>query len=432
MKKTNRFKVIDQDHGKLIYIPQINETIVLKNETWEKLKKEGRMQELLELIDERIQNKNIVQPSSNKSPTVYLNVSNACNLRCTYCYANYGQYSTSENTMSFETAQKTIQYFLNEYGSIGMINFFGGEPLIAFGLIEKVVAYVEELVAKNEMKKPNFSMVSNGTLMKDEIADFLFKHHFSVTISIDGPKEIHDHHRPFVSQKGSHEKVVKAIQTLKSKGLTPGVEVTFSQKHLDMGITPLSILKYLRDDLGVSHVTLAPVGQRDDTELNLSEQRKNFNDQYLEAVRFSLDSLTSNNPIYLSFVTQLLNPIRTNTQRPQEQFCYASLGNDHFAVSAKGEFFPCQMFNDNQKYKLGSIHDGSLKSLPSYQKVMNEFSAQGKDHKDCINCWAKEACFICTAGVLLETGSLDAIPKHRCDLVKRSLKEVIKFTMAKK
>jgi uncharacterized protein len=74
-----------------------------------------------------------------------LNLTNNCNLGCEYCYARQGKYDNPGEVMSFETARNSVDLLINSVhnnnGSKLTIGFFGGEPLLEFDLIEKIVAY---------------------------------------------------------------------------------------------------------------------------------------------------------------------------------------------------------------------------------------------------------------------------------------------------
>ncbi len=70
---------------------------------------------------------------SGESPSLLrltLNVSNACNMACKYCYASGGTYNTTEMLMNQNTALNTINFFNKNFSSIEHVNFFGGEPTL--------------------------------------------------------------------------------------------------------------------------------------------------------------------------------------------------------------------------------------------------------------------------------------------------------------
>src|SRR5262245_11154129 len=88
--------------------------------------------------------------------TMVLNVTNQCNLSCTYCY-EYGEDKIvdTENGkqpkfMSEETARESVDFMLKEAGSnpVAHITFFGGETLLNFPVLKKTIAYARERAAE--------------------------------------------------------------------------------------------------------------------------------------------------------------------------------------------------------------------------------------------------------------------------------------------
>lgn len=92
------------------------------------------------------------------------------------------------------------------------LGFYGGEPLLEIELIKKCVDYIQKNV---EGKRITFGITTNGTLLTGEVLQFLYDNDFSITISLDGPKEDHDACRKFANGKGSFDIVVKNISEAK-------------------------------------------------------------------------------------------------------------------------------------------------------------------------------------------------------------------------
>jgi Arylsulfatase regulator (Fe-S oxidoreductase) len=122
-----------------------------------------------------------------------LQVTQQCNLRCKYCAysGNYYNRSHTSNRMDFETAKKAIDFYLkrSEKADQLALSFYGGEPLLEFELIKKCVSYI--LQRKGD-KKILFTMTTNGTLMTEDVIEFLVKYEFNLMISLDGDKKSHD------------------------------------------------------------------------------------------------------------------------------------------------------------------------------------------------------------------------------------------------
>lgn len=148
-----------------------------------------------------------------------LQVTQNCNLRCEYCVYS-GNYDTRGHTnkrMTFEVAKKAIDYFVDhskERNKI-FIGFYGGEPLLEFELIKKCVEYINNIC---DGKDVGYIMTTNGTLITDEMIDFFIEHEFRITISVDGPREIHNRSRVFANrEEGSFDTMIKNIERIKLK-----------------------------------------------------------------------------------------------------------------------------------------------------------------------------------------------------------------------
>ena len=134
-----------------------------------------------------------VLPQSNfPLTTMVLNVTNKCNLACTYCY-EYGEDKIVDTTcdpapnyMSEETARASVDFMFEQSGDLPVahLTFFGGETLLNFKVLKKTAAYARER-AKELGKDVDFSLTTNGTLLRDEVIDWLAENRIGVTVSID-------------------------------------------------------------------------------------------------------------------------------------------------------------------------------------------------------------------------------------------------------
>lgn len=126
----------------------------------------------------------------NRMNELVLQVTQACNLSCSYCpfankTENVYQRNHSGKKMDWETAKKSIDLFeecSTEIDEVS-ITFYGGEPFLNFPLIQKVIDYSNKLFTG---KKVRYALTTNGTLLTDEIIDFIYKNNISVMFSIDG------------------------------------------------------------------------------------------------------------------------------------------------------------------------------------------------------------------------------------------------------
>ena len=181
--------------------------------------------ELLEIIKEEY-HENV----ENKITIMYLIPINTCNLGCKYCFI--GKLNNKEQKMTFDTAKKAIDMFskhLDDVNEKGEIFFYGAEPLMNFGLIEEVVKYVN---LNNYNIK--FSMVSNGLLINEKVADFIKKNNIGLGISVDGPKNVTDANRVFKNTDlGIYDKLLEKIALLKKHDVDFGLSITVSTAFIE-------------------------------------------------------------------------------------------------------------------------------------------------------------------------------------------------------
>ena len=196
--------------------------------------------------------------------TMVLNVTNQCNLSCTYCY-EYGEDKIvdTENGkqpkfMSEETARESVEFMLKESGDnkVAHITFFGGETLLNFPVLQKTIAYARQRGAELG-KEVDFSLTTNATLLKPEIIEFLAENHVGVTISIDGPREVQDKFRVFHNGTGSYDVVAPKIKELlkRHRSRPIGARVTLTSGTLDIK----RIYRHLTEEMGFWEVGFAPV-----------------------------------------------------------------------------------------------------------------------------------------------------------------------------
>ncbi len=139
-----------------------------------------------------------------------------CNHRCIYCHAKSEPIDAEGFDMDEDIAKEVVDFiFQCPSKSIG-IEFQGGEPLINFPVVEYIIEYAKEKNRK-EKKNLNFIMVSNLSLMDNDILEYLIENRVSLCTSLDGPKELHDKNRKLLGDKSSYESVVRWIDIIKNE-----------------------------------------------------------------------------------------------------------------------------------------------------------------------------------------------------------------------
>ena len=187
----------------------------------------------------------------NKFPltTVVLNVNTGCNLSCTYCYKEDLTTPSKGEKMALDTAIQSVEMLLRESPDQPNYNvvFFGGEPLSNMPLIREVVDYCEKRFAQLDATV-DFTMTTNATLLTEELVDWFNAHRFGLTISMDGPKAMHDKNRITVGGQGTYDVVRRKVEMLLKRytARPVGCRVTLTR-----GITDVErIYDHLSGELG--------------------------------------------------------------------------------------------------------------------------------------------------------------------------------------
>ena len=121
--------------------------------------------------------------------------------------------------MSWDIAKKAVDFYFahskeseREGYSIG---FYGGEPLLNFSVIKKVIEYVKDKYPQ-KAKDTIFTISTNLTLLTYEHIKFFIKHNVHLAVSLDGPEKIHNRYRVFKSGKGSYKKVMENLEKFRN------------------------------------------------------------------------------------------------------------------------------------------------------------------------------------------------------------------------
>lgn len=135
-----------------------------------------------------------------------------CNLACVYCYEGGMK---GKLYMTRETAAHLTDFIsrnLSPKSQTLNVDFYGGEPLLSLDLI-KVISIKLKLLAENKGLTYGFTLVTNGTLLTKRVAEELAQLGLrGVKITLDGPADNHDRHRPYKSGAGSFERIVRNIK----------------------------------------------------------------------------------------------------------------------------------------------------------------------------------------------------------------------------
>lgn len=308
-----------------------------------------------------------------------LHVAHDCNLSCRYCFAGEGEYHGSRGLMSLETGKKALDFLVENSGSRKNleVDFFGGEPLLNFGVVKELVAYGRELEKKAD-KHFRFTLTTNGVLLGKEVAEFANRELDNVVLSLDGRKEVNDAMRPFPNGKGSYDLIVPKFQEfVRERGDRQYyVRGTFTHYNLDFS---KDILHYA--DLGFDRLSMEPVVAPPEAGYAIREEDlETICAQYDElAVEMLKRKKEGRGFTFFHFMIDL-----TGGPCVYKRMSGCGSGTEYLAVTPWGDLYPCHQFVGEEKFRLGSVDEGITN-----QALVDEFK--------CCNVYSKPKCAECFA-----------------------------------
>ncbi|MCH5297928.1 MAG: radical SAM protein [Ruminococcus sp.] len=363
-----------------------------------------------------------LQPSSDNSLSkLAINVTNKCNLQCKYCYAGGGSYCSDEGLMDIATAKKVIDVFYNKFKSINAIHFFGGEPLLNEPIIRFICEYITELYNDKKINTmPQFGATTNGTIYSDQLVETMKRFNIFLTISIDGPKEIHDNMRIGKGGKGSFDIIIKNIEKFRSNSININAsEITFNNSHLKYDYSVFDTIKYLKDNLDIQNIHIVPVSGNSETDYRLPDSNS-----FSSSVKTIFEEINRNKKDYsYSMINRVIQSLRNRTT--SRFFCGAGLTD--YSVSIKGDIYPCFMFTDIESYKLGNVwSEKSFFESPEYSTWRNKFLSFNKyECGECAECFNNRICSGCLGTNYFNTGNIFKPSKMYCDMQKALTENVL-------
>lgn len=347
--------------------------------------------------------------------TMVLNVTSKCNLGCTYCY-EYGddklvEAGTMPRFMDEETARQSVDFMLAEAG-VGErchLTFFGGETLLNFKLLQSTLAYAREQ-GEAQGKRVDFSLTTNGTLLKPDVIEWLAENEVGVTVSIDGPREVQDELRVFNNGKGSYDEVVPRVRELLQRHTSRpvGARVTLTKQNLDV----IGAFRHLTEDIGFWEVGFAPVTTAEGRDYAIEgEALDQMLGQFEELAWEWLEHAVQGRHHGFSNVSESIEEIHKGFSKSHP--CGAGVGM--LGVSTDGNLGLCHRFAGSEEHRFGNVTDGVDRD--KQVQFLEDHHVAYKP--DCHSCWARP---LCAGGCYHEAhtryGTTNTPNLHYCDWIR--------------
>lgn len=362
-----------------------------------------------------------IEESIANSDSVVLEMTENCNLKCVYCI--YGELYNrtplrAHNNLNSQFVIELITYFHKHYWNTEKnhslkksirISFYGGEPLLRFNDIKRIVEHTQKLITD----KVNFEylMTTNGLLINEDIAIFFAKYNFQVSISIDGD-EYANSYRVYPNGLPSYNNLIKNIEFLQKRYSKYFAENVFFMSVLHNRNSVEVINHFFRDKFNkfVSFGTLNPIGVLSNKvqEFNQMINSDNVNDDNSHRYQKELNTIIGcyhpyiNSSIYDILLKRTLKRFPTGTCMPL---------NKKIFISAQNLLLPCEKidfrFNYGNLEDVNNIEELIGKVAQKHSSYLNSIS------KNCRMCFINNICDKCIFN-LIESKKEHSDKNKRC------------------
>lgn len=362
----------------------------------------------------------------NRLSQLILQVTQQCNLRCQYCVysGGYTNRHHANRIMTLDLAKKGIDYFIaHSFENNDLyLSFYGGEPLLQFDLIKEAVSYIN---SKVEGKRVYFSMTTNATLLKGEIADYLVENDFEITISLDGSQEEHDKNRKFVNGQGSFTTIMKNIKELMRKYPEYVKERIRFNTVISPKVNMACVKEFFDTDEVMSDTSILFNTVNENNSLTEIEFEDNFfivrKYEYIKLLLMMIgridkkyvSKLVLRSRISIDLLIKSLSKHKEiSTIMHHNGPCIA--GARRLFINADGDFYPCEKVSECK----GDVCLGNIENGINIEKAKKLINIGNLTKDKCLTCWNLFNCSMCAADCEAD-GKLDVKQKEvQCEKVK--------------
>jgi uncharacterized protein len=351
-----------------------------------------------------------------------MNVSHLCNMTCAYCFAGRGEYGGSGELMSFETGRRAIDFLMEKSESQKNldVDFFGGEPLLNWGVVKDLVNYARK-IEQGSGKRFRFTLTTNGLLVDDDVIDFANREMHTVVLSLDGRPHVNDALRKLPDGGGSYSDVVPKfknfVEARRGKGYY--IRGTFTRCNLDFSNDILHIA-----DLGFSELSMEPAVSKpgEPHALTMSDLQDISRQYEILAVEMLRRKRQGRGFTFYHYLLDL-----TKGPCVHKRISGCGVGTEYLAVAPDGKLYPCHQFVGDVRFLMGDVWRGVVNN-----KQRDEFSnCDIYSRAECRDCWARMYCSGgCAANGYYASGSVSGVYVLGCEMFKKRIECAIMLEVA--
>ena len=347
----------------------------------------------------------------NKISFLGFTVTDKCNFRCVYCVkrkCDSLSKKDKEYTLRWKTAKKALDQFFkivlyNKRKNIA-IGFIGGEPLLNFEIIKKIVGYTKKVLSSH--KRVSFAITTNGVLINKEISKFFASNNFKIGVSLDGLREANNKVRVYKNGKGTFDDILLGIRNLERYYPAKKIVISTTLSKGNFDLVDTNFLDFVRS-LGIRELSLEP-----DLIALVSNDYQKIVKKLFKLYKYG--KLIGLN-VY-GYWSKPFAVLLKNRMSPIA-FC-APLRGEAIGINSQGRVQLCSYINElsfpvNKLYKINTI--------PKYKDfIMNRWKGNLQECKGC------ELEGICLGGCYVTHNMSKKVFNYRCFLYKQLTRLLIK------
>jgi uncharacterized protein len=306
--------------------------------------------------------------------------SHLCNLECAYCFYKRVSciYPEKKPLMELETARTLVRKTLQLGCRENIFSWQGGEPtLMGIDFYRHVVEFQKQYATPGQVI--GNSLQTNGTLIDEAWADFFAENHFFIGLSLDGPKDLHDHYRRTSSGKGTYEKVMQAVAFLKRHNVQFNILTLLTDANV---LKPTELYRFFRKH-GLPHLQFIPCHEIDPAtgeELPFSISSEQLGTFYCKLFDLWLEDGFSDVSIrsFEDILIYYIDGVHVTCNWLEQ--CSSYLVIEH-----NGDVYPCDFFV-YPEWKLGNIRKDPFQTIAANLRWQEFMTMKARLSRSCRDC----------------------------------------------
>jgi radical SAM protein with 4Fe4S-binding SPASM domain len=378
--------------------------------------------------------------SDGANLAINVNLTGACNLACTYCFAAGGDYGRIYRKMDIHTVDYIFEFVRRHVTPSKRVRFefFGGEPLLNFPVIQEICERSDRVAAETGIKFI-YRISTNLTVLPPGAVELFHARNFIVSVSIDGGPKTHNQNRPTKSGKDSFSAILENCRKVRQHGdgiiMVARMTVAASEPSLAANVQELhaeNLFDYFQIYPGITARGTATCGDMPASLVQLESFKPNQDTATPPRCSANLDFLRQSAEFIKVYPQLFKNGNRFRGVLEYERIVemlmkgklalgFCSGGGTYFTFSPDDSIMPCHRLVGTRQFQIGSGREGLTGDT-------REWTLPVDAHSVCSGCWARYVCGgNCRQENFLATGDIRGLNEETCRYQRSILEEIIRL-----